>query len=122
MAKRARRFSPRRRQRWRREAAEELRQNGKRISQFAQGEPHWLTPLASTSASQAFVADTMGALYWPDERLLVVADLHLEKGSAYAARRVFLPPYDTAVTLGDARCAHRALCAADNRRTGQFFS
>jgi metallophosphoesterase superfamily enzyme len=24
----------------------------------------------------------MGALYWPDEGLLVVADLHLEKGSA----------------------------------------
>jgi len=49
--------------------------------------------------SAAFVADALGALYWPEERLLVVADLHLEKGSAYAARRVFLPPYDTAATL-----------------------
>ena len=49
--------------------------------------------------SAAFVADALGALYWPEERLLVVADLHLEKGSAYAARRVFLPPYDTATTL-----------------------
>ena len=47
----------------------------------------------------AFVADPSGALYWPDEHLLVVADLHLEKGSSYAARRVFLPPYDTASTL-----------------------
>lgn len=47
----------------------------------------------------SFIADTMGALYWPEERLLVVADLHLEKGSAYARRRVFLPPYDTAMTL-----------------------
>jgi uncharacterized protein len=47
----------------------------------------------------AFVADPMGALYWREERLLAVADLHLEKGSAYAARRVFLPPYDTATTL-----------------------
>lgn len=46
-----------------------------------------------------FVADPMGALYWPEEQLLVVADLHLEKGSAYAVRRVFLPPYDTATTL-----------------------
>jgi uncharacterized protein len=45
------------------------------------------------------VADPAGALYWPDERLLIVADLHLEKGSAYAARGVLLPPYDTAVTL-----------------------
>lgn len=48
---------------------------------------------------QTFVADVSGALYWPDERMLVVADLHLEKGSAYAARRVFLPPYDTTATL-----------------------
>jgi DNA ligase-associated metallophosphoesterase len=43
--------------------------------------------------------DPAGALYWPDEKLLVVADLHFEKGSSYAARRVFLPPYDTAATL-----------------------
>jgi hypothetical protein len=46
-----------------------------------------------------FVADPMGALYWPEERLLAVADLHLEKGSSYAVRRMFLPPYDTAMTL-----------------------
>ena len=47
----------------------------------------------------AFVADPSGVLYWPDEHLLVVADLHLEKGSSYAQRRVFLPPYDTSATL-----------------------
>ena len=41
-----------------------------------------------------------GALYWPAERTLIVADLHLEKASAFAARRqVFLPPYDSAATL-----------------------
>jgi len=45
------------------------------------------------------VADPAGAIYWPDEKLLVVADLHLEKGSAFAARGVLLPPYDTATTL-----------------------
>jgi DNA ligase-associated metallophosphoesterase len=50
-------------------------------------------------AGAAFIADPAGALYWPEERLLVIADLHLEKGSAYASRRVFLPPYDTAATL-----------------------
>lgn len=44
-------------------------------------------------------ADPAGALYWPDEGLLAVADLHLEKGSAFAARGVLLPPYDTAATL-----------------------
>jgi uncharacterized protein len=47
----------------------------------------------------ALLADPAGALYWPEEKLLVVADLHLEKGSAFAARGVLLPPYDTAETL-----------------------
>ncbi len=46
-----------------------------------------------------FIADPAGALYWREEGLLVVADLHFEKGSAFAARGVFLPPYDTAATL-----------------------
>jgi DNA ligase-associated metallophosphoesterase len=46
-----------------------------------------------------FIADPAGALYWPEQRLLIVADLHLEKGSAFAARKIFLPPYDTAATL-----------------------
>jgi hypothetical protein len=44
-------------------------------------------------------ADLSGALYWPDERTLIVADLHLEKGSSFAARGMLLPPYDTAATL-----------------------
>lgn len=50
-------------------------------------------------AGVTLVADPAGALYWPEERLLVVADLHLEKGSSYARRGVLLPPYDTAATL-----------------------
>ena len=50
-------------------------------------------------AGVEFVADISGALFHEAERLLIVADLHLEKGSAYAARRVLLPPYDTAATL-----------------------
>ncbi len=50
-------------------------------------------------AGVVMVADCAGALYWPEERLLVVADLHFEKGSSYAARGVLLPPYDTAATL-----------------------
>jgi DNA ligase-associated metallophosphoesterase len=50
-------------------------------------------------AGVTLVADPAGAIYWPDEKLLAVADLHLEKGSAFAARGVLLPPYDTAATL-----------------------
>ena len=44
-------------------------------------------------------ADATGALFWPEQSVLVVADLHLEKGSSLAARGVLLPPYDTAATL-----------------------
>jgi DNA ligase-associated metallophosphoesterase len=40
-----------------------------------------------------------GALWWDHERLLAVADLHLEKGSSFARRGQFLPPYDTTETL-----------------------
>jgi uncharacterized protein len=40
-----------------------------------------------------------GAAWLADERLLVVADLHFEKGSAFAARGLPLPPYDTRATI-----------------------
>lgn len=47
----------------------------------------------------ALLADVRGALFWPAERTLMLADLHLEKGSSYARRGMFLPPYDTRATL-----------------------
>lgn len=50
-------------------------------------------------AGKAFIADMSGALYWPSERALIVADLHLEKGSSYARHGQMLPPYDTHETL-----------------------
>lgn len=39
------------------------------------------------------------ALYWPAERALLVADLHLEKASWFAQRGSMLPPYDSRDTL-----------------------
>ena len=39
------------------------------------------------------------ALYWPRERALLVADLHLEKASWYAKAGQMLPPYDSRETL-----------------------
>ena len=45
------------------------------------------------------IADPAGALYWPEQGLLAVADLHLEKGSSFAARGQLLPPYDTPETM-----------------------
>lgn len=55
----------------------------------------WLTPLPQ------------GALWWAEQKLLVVSDLHLEKGSSFARRGQMLPPYDTRATLA---CVE-ALCA-----------
>lgn len=40
-----------------------------------------------------------GALWIEDARMLIVSDLHLEKGSAYAVRGQMLPPYDTHAAL-----------------------
>jgi len=53
-----------------------------------------------TIAEVTLLADLSGALFWEEQRLLVVSDLHLEKGSSFAARGVLLPPYDTVATLG----------------------
>ena len=51
-------------------------------------------------AGVCMLADLSGALFWQEQRLLVVSDLHLEKGSSFAMRGVLLPPYDTVATLG----------------------
>ena len=50
-----------------------------------------------------------GALYWEDEDTLLVADLHLEKGAAFAALGMLLPPYDTRTTLERLSKAIRAV-------------
>ena len=43
--------------------------------------------------------DPSGALFLPRWAMLVVADLHLEKGGAFARRGSLLPPYDSHATL-----------------------
>jgi uncharacterized protein len=45
------------------------------------------------------IALPQGALYWPARRALLVADLHFEKASWFAARGQMLPPYDSIATL-----------------------
>ena len=47
----------------------------------------------------AAVCDPLGGLYLPESGMLVVSDLHLEKGAAFARRGMMLPPYDTLATL-----------------------
>ena len=56
------------------------------------------TPL--TLAGTALAALHSGALWWPDEAMLCVADLHLGKSERIARRGgALLPPYETAETL-----------------------
>lgn len=55
--------------------------------------------LAIAINGEMTVLRASGAMWLPDHRALIVADLHFEKGSAYARRGQLLPPYDTRETL-----------------------
>jgi len=61
-------------------------------------------------AGETFAASPDGALYWPAQQALLVADLHLEKASWFARLGQFLPPYDSHATL--------TALAAEVERTG----
>jgi DNA ligase-associated metallophosphoesterase len=50
-------------------------------------------------AGETFHASPDGALFWPVQNALLVADLHLEKASWFARLGQFLPPYDSHATL-----------------------
>ena len=52
---------------------------------------------------EACVLRCSGALWLPATGTLIAADLHLEKGSAYARRGQMLPPYDSRATLAKLR-------------------
>lgn len=45
------------------------------------------------------IPDLSGALWVPDYKTLLVADLHLEKATSLARRGALLPPYDSRTTL-----------------------
>ena len=67
-----------------------------------------------TLAGETLALDLCGGLWLARHRTLVVSDLHLEKGSAYAARSgQFLPPYDTRETLA---CLHEVVARLDPAR------
>ena len=51
-------------------------------------------------ADQEVIIDLTGIVVWPDTRTAIVADLHFEKASSFAARKgMMLPPFDTRATL-----------------------
>jgi DNA ligase-associated metallophosphoesterase len=64
---------------------------------FAKKAPLPVTPVHLSG--ERLLLDPEGALFWPARKLLAVADLHLEKGSAAASRGSLLPPWDTRATL-----------------------
>lgn len=55
-----------------------------------------------------FIPDLSGALFAPEFGALLVADLHLEKGTSLARRGVHLPPYDTRESLLQLKAAVEA--------------
>jgi len=68
-------------------------------------------------------AEPSGVLWWPAAATLIVADLHLEKGTSYATRGGLLPPYDTRTTLGRLAEAigprvKRVICLGDSFHDG----
>jgi uncharacterized protein len=71
-------------------------------------------------AGADFVVAGEAALFWPKHAALLVADLHLEKASSYAAGGQMLPPYDSRATLEElaglaARCGAKSVwCLGDN--------
>ena len=71
-------------------------------------------------AGETFEATASGALFWPAQNALLVADLHLEKASWFARLGQFLPPYDSHATLtalsAEAECsgAARLYCLGDS--------
>jgi len=48
---------------------------------------------------ERLLLDPLGAVVWPAARLIAVADLHFEKGSACAVGGQLVPPWDTRMTL-----------------------
>ena len=67
------------------------------------------------------VLDASGAAWLPATRTLLVADLHLETGSAFARRGTLLPPYDTMATLARLDAAVRAFAPATVVSLGDGF-
>lgn len=72
-------------------------------------------------AGEACVLRCSGALWVVEQRALVASDLHLEKGSAFAARGQMLPPYDSPATLARLEAEIEALNPARVVLLGDSF-
>lgn len=71
-------------------------------------------------AGEIFEPILSGALFWPGENTLLVADLHFEKLASFASKGQLLPPYDTRLTLASLKRdiadtgATRVICLGDS--------
>lgn len=78
------------------------------------------TQMEVAFAGEELVLDACGALFFPAHDLLVVSDLHLEKGSFFAARGNPIPCLDTHDTLKRLAAAvecygpHTLVCLGDS--------
>lgn len=91
----------------------------------ALAEPRFVRHGARMTVSLSFAGESFeplrcGGLYWPAQRTLLVADLHLEKASHFARRGRMLPPHDTHDTLAmlidavELTGAQRLVCLGDS--------
>ena len=64
-------------------------------------------------AGERVMLDPAGVLYWPAAKLLAVADLHLEKGTAAAGRGALVPPLGHEDHARPAAAARPALASGD---------
>ena len=77
-------------------------------------------PVSLSFAGETLRPMPCGALFWPAQNALLVADLHFEKASFYGTHGQFLPPYDSHDTLTclidavEATGARRVWCLGDS--------
>ena len=77
-------------------------------------------PVAFSFAGESFQPLPCGALWWPAQQTLFVADLHFEKASHFARKGWLLPPHATADTVAnliaaaEATGARRLVCLGDS--------
>ena len=73
-------------------------------------------------AGHAFVARASGALFWPEQDMLILSDLHLGKSERMARRGgALLPPFETRETLARLAAELRALRPTRLALLGDIF-
>ncbi len=77
-------------------------------------------PVSLSFAGESLAPLPCGALHWPAQGALFVADLHFEKASSFALQGRLLPPYDSIDTLAaliaalEVTRATRVVCLGDS--------